>query len=308
MSHFRSGIALCLFGCIASNAAAREWADSTGKYSVEADLIAFNTTTVVLKKQNHKLMSVPIDKLSKQDQEYLKSKDANDMAQRSADKTNTWTMRSGLKVNGRVVGYVRKEVTVERRRNKIYVNDRMFDNLPEVYQKMVPKVVGHFENVDIDSKKSLEAWLLKQKPGPHRYLCDGVTLELENGDEYGVPFFFFSEDDLKVLEPGWKRWLAAEDDKAKREHEQFMLQAQAQAYQQDRETSQQIAAMQLQMQAYQAGLFDLWEVTLIPQAGSMARPLMVVVPARDSLTASQLAMSQNSGYAVGAVAKVQRHY
>ena len=45
----------------------------------------------------------------------------------------------------------------------------------------------------------------KLRGEPRTYTCEGVVLELENGDEYGVPFFFFSEDDLKTLSPGWQR-------------------------------------------------------------------------------------------------------
>ena len=123
----------------------------------------------------------------------------------------TWTMASGLKVVGRVVDYARKDVTIQQRRGKTYVNDRLFDNLPQVYQRMLPKLVAHFEKTQIDDKRGLDSWVMKLRGEPRTFTCEGVMLELENRDEYGVPFFFFSEADLKVLQPGWQRWVAAPD-------------------------------------------------------------------------------------------------
>jgi hypothetical protein len=219
-----------------------------------------------------------------------------------------WTMASGLKVVGRVVGYARKDVTVQRRRGKIYVNDRTFDNLPAVYQKMLPKVVTYFEKTAVEDKRGLESWVLKLRGQPRTFTLEGVAIELENGDEYGVPFFFFSKEDLQVLQPGWERWLAADKDRAKREQENLLLQTQAEAYQQDRANNQQIAMMQLQMQGYQAGLFDLWEVRLNPGRGVASPPLSVVVPARDSRSAAQEAVRRNPGFVAGAVGKVSRRY
>ena len=204
------------------------------------------------------------------------------------------------------MNYGRRDVTIQRRHGRIYVNDRVFDNLPEVYQKMLPKLVEHFEKITIDDKAGFKAWVMKLRGEPRTFTCEGVMLELENGDEYGVPFFFFSESDLKLLQPGWERWSAAEKDRAKQEEESFLLQSQAQAYQQDQETNQQIAMMQLQMQGYEAGLFDLWEVQLMPGPGVVGRPLCVVVPGRDSRSAAVEAERLNPGFVAGAAAKVRR--
>ena len=64
-----------------------------------------------------------------------------------------------------------------------------------------------------------------------------------------------------------------------------------------------VALRQLQLQGYDAGLFDLWEVALYPRRGM---PLSVVVPARNSDQASQAALAKYPNYRVGAVAKVRR--
>ena len=62
----------------------RTWTDSSGNYRVEADLIGFNDTTAVLKKESRQLVAVPIAKLSQGDQAFLRSKEAADQSRRAA--------------------------------------------------------------------------------------------------------------------------------------------------------------------------------------------------------------------------------
>lgn len=298
--------AVLVLGLVASTASGRQWTDSTGRWSVEADLIAFNDQTVVLKKENHDLVSVPIEKLSSQDRQYLKSKEGADLVRRSLDQLQTWEMKSGLKVVGKVVGYGRKELVVQRRMSKLYVNDRPYNDLPEVYRRMVPKIVAHFEKVELNDAKDLDLWSQKQRGEARRYPCDGVTLKLENGDEYVVPFFFFSAKDAKILQAGWETWVAAEKNPPKQEEQSFLLESAASAYQRDRMVSQQIAAMQLDMLAYNSGLFDLWEVRLFPKPGVAGGPVVAVVPARDSRSATQEAMKRYPGYVAGPVSQIRR--
>ena len=269
-------LVLVLWLGLSALAGGRTWTDSTGAYRLEADLIGFDEASVVLKKDDHQLVAFPIDKLSPEDRAYLKSKDAADHARRSADAMQTWTMVSGLKVIGRVVDYARKGVTIQQRRGKTYVNDRLFDNLPQVYQRMLPQLVAHFEKTQIDDKRGLDSWVMKLRGEPRTFTCEGVMLELENRDEYGVPFFFFSEADLKVLQPGWQRWVAAQTDRLSQEQQSFLLQQQAKAYQQDRLAQQQIAMLQLQLQAVDAGVVDLWQVRMFPPAGASGSLLAVV--------------------------------
>lgn len=49
----------------------RTWTDITGKYTTEAELAGFDDVTVRLKKSNGSVVSVPIDKLSQSDRDYL---------------------------------------------------------------------------------------------------------------------------------------------------------------------------------------------------------------------------------------------
>jgi hypothetical protein len=285
---------------IADDAPARDWTDITGKYHLEADLVGFDDETVVVQRADKELGAFPIDKLSQKDREFLQTKEATQANTENVGKLQTWTMQSGLKVVGRVVDYVRRDLTVQRRRGKVYANDKTFDNLPEVYQRMLPKIVAHFEENVQPDKAGLEAWLRSQKGKPRKYTLEGVLMELENGDEYGIPFFFFSADDLKVLQPGWDAWLKVHEDPEQSDDHAFRLQSLAAAYQQNQRIDRQIAIMQLNMQAIQAGLVAAWEVSLYPGPGVVGPPLWVVVPARNSAAATAIAMQQNPGYVAGA--------
>ena len=305
---------LLLVPAVAQEAKARKWSDSTGKYAIEADLIGASDDMVILQRTNKDkdLVAMPLDKLSDKDREYLQSKEATESVRRAADRQQTWTMRSGLKVIGRVVEYGRRNLTIQRRRGKLYVNDRLLSNYADLQQKMLPKIVAHFEQIDIEDEKDLDKWVITKLKGEARtYGVEGVIMELENGDEYGVPFFFFSDDDLRVLEPGWHRWLAADkareaeaEAKADKERESFMLQAQAQAYQRDRQVAQQMKMMELELLATAAGATDLWEVQLRPGPGVAAYPRIVVVPGRNSNDAKRIAMRRFPGFTAGSVAQV----
>ena len=99
-----------LFPCATGSAWGREWTDSTGQFSFEGDLLAYDQQTVILKRDKHQLVSIGFDKLSEADQEFLESQEAQTAMQEAAGDKHAWTMRSGLKVIGRVVDYVRKEV------------------------------------------------------------------------------------------------------------------------------------------------------------------------------------------------------
>ncbi|TWT97735.1 hypothetical protein Pla108_18870 [Botrimarina colliarenosi] len=285
---------------------ARTWSDSSGRYTVDAELVALGDGAVVLQRADHHLVSIDVEQLSAADQQYLASEEAKRAAQGIADQQQTWTTRGGLTILGNVVDYVIKDVTVQRRRGKVYVNDRVFDNLPDVYQKIVPRVVGHFEEKPLDDKASLESWLTHTKGRPSTYRCEGVILELPSGDEYAIPFFLLRDEDLQVLQPGWERWVAAQDDYEGRASLSEDLRALAAAQQQDRQVTQQVARLQLAMQAVDTGVTSLWEVTLYPGRGVAGSPLWVVVPGRDSRQATAAAISRNPGYVAGPVRRVSR--
>lgn len=301
---FRALVGFVLVVWTAACVDARQWTDVTGKYSIEADLIAFNEDSVIIQRADKELGTVAIDQLSEADREYLQSKEAMQAHTDHVGKTQTWTTKGGLNVVGRIVDYTRPEVTLQRRRGKTYVNNTVFKNLPEVYQRMLPKIVEHLESVDIPDGAALEKWVKSLRGQPRVYNLVGVILELENGDEYSVPFFLLSEKDQQILKPGWESWLNDHDDYEKREDHAFQLQSIASAYQQDQQINRRIAIMNLQTQAIRAGLTSAWEVTLYPVRGNNSPPRWVVMMGRSSLDATNAALQQYPGYVSGPVRKI----
>lgn len=313
----RLALGLVLLGVwLAQRAEARIWKDVTGSYTIEADLVGFNETTVILQRENKELGAFPIDRLSEEDREYLKSKAALDAHRENLGALQTWTTTRGLNLVGRIVDYTQREVTIQRRRGRTYVNDTVYENLPEVYQRILLGVVEHFENFSVANRADLERWVMGLRGEPRTYKLEGVILELENGDEYGIPFFLLAEQDRNLLQAGYSDWLAAKGivpesggglpvgSIGTSSDHQLRLQSLAAAYHQNQQINQQIAMMNLNLQAIQAGLTSMWEVTLYPAPGNPFPPRWVVTMGRNSQIATQVALQQNPGFVPGPVRRV----
>ncbi|MEX2306602.1 MAG: hypothetical protein WD738_03370 [Pirellulales bacterium] len=85
-----------------------------------------------------------------------------------------------------------------------------------------------------------------------------------------------------------------------------MLQSLAAARQRNEQLDRQIAMMQLNLEAAQAGVTSLWEVTLYPARPNAGPPLWVVVPGRNSAQATANALAQHPGYVAGPVRRDSR--
>ncbi len=72
MRKYRFWILTTLLTLFQGQSFAREWSDASGKYRIEADLVAVRGDKVILEKKDGTITSVPIAKLSAADQEYLK--------------------------------------------------------------------------------------------------------------------------------------------------------------------------------------------------------------------------------------------
>jgi hypothetical protein len=285
---------------------ARLWTDSTGQYTLDANLVAANDRNVVLQRDDREMVAIPIEALSDKDREFLKSAEAKELLKKSDEQQQTWTLRDGTKITGKIVEFAQRDVTLQRRRGRIYVNDRPLENLPGFYQKLIPQVVAQAENLRQADRNSLEAWLVRQRGQPRTFHLEGVVFETENGDEYAVPFSMFPDEELALLKPRWNDWLAAmnKKDYAGREDHALLLRSLAAARHRDRQVKRQIAQMQLKLQAVQAGVTSLWEVTLYPAVGQGGPPLWVVMPGRNSRQATMAALQQNPGYVAGPVRRV----
>jgi hypothetical protein len=300
-----ASILICI-GVCSPTVLARVWTDATGRYSLEADLVASNETQAVLKRADHQLGVFPIDRLSQKDRDYIQSNEARERSRKSLTGIQTWTLRDSQKLVGRIVDFTSRDITIQRRRGRIYVNDRPLENLPEFYQQLIPKFVAQSANLKRADKEGLESLLMHQPNNAISLHVDGVVLETESGDEYVVPLSLFADEDQKLLKGGWDEWLASQrgSDYSGQQKNTFLLQSLAAERQRDQQVQQQIALMQLQMQEVQAGLTSLWEVTLYPAAGQGGRPRWVVVPGRNSRQATNTALERNPGYTAGPVRRV----
>lgn len=305
---FKYGFALVISFGLLTNLVAREWKDISGNYTFEADLIAYNETDLVLQKPDKTLVAVDMEQLSEADQEYVRSKEAAEAVDKKGAKQQVWTMANGLDVIGNVVDYVRKDITFSMARGKVYINDQLFENLTGIQQKVAPLIAAHFTQRPITDRAGLVDWLKRDRGAPQTFTCEGVQMEMENGDLYCVPFFLFSDKALAALKPGWDEWASQHATFEQQQESELRLQTQAQAFQENSAETNQLLKLQLQMQAYGAGLFALWEVMLYPGPGVGGWPLYVVVPGRNSMQAGEAALAQNPGYTLGPIARVQRKF
>jgi hypothetical protein len=315
--HFCSALAVLIF--LSSQAfAERTWTDRSGTYQLVAELVAFNDNLAILKTAEGELLSFPISDLSDASREFLQSKEAMEVHQ--AKGNQKWTLESGFQLIGRLVSHEDRDVTLQRRVGKFYVNDRPFDNLPAEYKAILPKVIGHFEKKEFSDAAALEKWVAaKLGYRPRTYHCEGVKLAMENGDEFLFPYFLFAEADRKFLELGGDEFRKTEVDSEERHKQTLYSQAMAEQYhlerqrmeseaqileQRERNSNQQIKRIEVGLLAVASGVTDLWEVAMIPRGGSIYQAQMVVVPAQNSLQASQKAVQKWPGYNVGPIRRV----
>jgi hypothetical protein len=284
----------------------RTWRDASGRYEIEAELVGFNHEIAVLRKKDGELVAFPVAELSEADRKFLESEEAGTIYHK--EELQTWTFRNGQQVQAHLVSHIDRDVVLQRRRNKLYVNDRPFENLPEVYQKILPIVIGQLEDTEFADVVALEKWITR-KAGvrPLKYHCEGVLLAFENGDEYAFPYFLFSAQDRKFLEKGRDEFRHPETSEEDQLNHAVYMQAMAREYQRDREQDLQIKRVQTQLLAVAAGVTDLWEVAMIPPGGNFYQARSVIVPANNSLQASQMAAQQWPGLVVGPVRRVTRN-
>lgn len=288
---------------------AREWTDASGRHQWKAELFAASEQLVVLRDRKGELQAVQVSELSKSDQAFVR-KYLREPAARVSRDFQMWTMASGLMIKGNVLGYKSGPVVIENRSGVPYVNEKRFRELDPVYQAMLPKLIAATEDESVESVDDFTTWAKKLRREKRSIQVDGVLLKLENGDEYAVPLFLFSEGDRAALENGWRQWSAAEATREQKEQEDVLLRAEAEEHQRREQATarrnQQIQLMQLGLLAVNAGVTSLWEVQIAPGRGVYGRPMKVVVPANDSLAAARTALQRYPGYVAGPSRQISR--
>jgi len=302
---------LLLNGGLNSPLRAKEWSDASGRHSFQGELIAASETTALVRNMRGRLQAYNVEELSKADQQYVRDFMKKD-AKQSDDvrEMQTWTGREGTKFKGRVTGFGTKAFQVSYERGDIRVDGTALRRLDPIYQMMLPKVVGEFDDASVKDIDSLRIWGRKLKGKAVDFSVDGVMMQLESREQIAVPLFLFSEQERKWLEQGWDAWSAEASKDQDKQRESFLAEQSAREYQRNQaaqqQQQQQIQMMQLGLMAVNAGVTDVWQVQLMPRPGVRGRPTAVVVPARNSREASAKAMQKYPGFVAGAALQLNR--
>ncbi|TWU17384.1 hypothetical protein Pla52o_51880 [Novipirellula galeiformis] len=283
---------------IAASADAREWSNPDGQFKLEAEVIAFNPWTVVLKRPSGKLVAIELAELSQSDRDYIASKEATDSFAKSADEMQTWTAFDGMMIRGRVIAYGKKDLVITRRVGNVFVNGIPFARMAPLHQSLVLKIVSHLENEKLETERDLEAWAKPLGADAKTYPLQGVLMKLESGDEISLPFFMFAKKDLAVLQPGWERWLSQEKYEQEQARENLMVQSSAMQYQRANQRYYQVERMKLDMLAAATGVSSIWEVIVEPRQGVYGHRTSIMVTARNSDIATRMVAVRYPAFAV----------
>ncbi len=290
---------------------------------VQGEAFAVNPHTAVIQRPNGELIGIRIADLSAADQEFLRQHQAElapepapqpepqpqpaqpniEPAPRPVPATpprgQLWTSRDGHQMRGRAIGFSKEQITISRAGRLINVNGVAYSNLDPLAKYVVLQVVAELDDPTVRTERDLNEWVRRQGGQPRTFPIEGVVLTPADGKKVIVPFFLFSDQDLSALRPGWEQWKSEQATETEREREDFLMSVQAQQYQLEREKARQIQMMQLELLASATGLTTVWEVYLLPAPGVYARPLSVMVSARTSAQAQQIATARFPGYVPG---------
>jgi len=288
----------------------REWNDASGRFLARGEYFASNADTVVVRRRNGTLVGIELNDLSTADQLFVKEQktaiESSEPRPEAIDQYQTWTSRNGFEVKGRIVAFRQRDVEFRRMAGLVMVNGTAFSRLPPFSQLIAIQIVAELDDPSVKTEADLNRWAAKLGTESRLYTVEGVLLKLEDGTELPVPFFMFSEADLYALRPGYEQWKDAKASEESRTREDFLLQLQAEEHNRGRMESRQIEMMKLNLMAAATGVTTIWEVFLVPPPGVFARPISVVVPARDSLQAQQMALAQYPGFRINATRSLSR--
>lgn len=295
---------MCLFLiCIPVYAEGRQWRDRTGRFTIDAELVGSQETTVVLKTKNGNLLAVESSQLCQADQIYVASTEAKMLLeQRSANSpAPTFKLINGSEVQGVVVGFAVHAWDILRRNGQVHVNDVAYQKLPKLYRDVLPAVVNHFQEAKLTTFIELEKWLTERGNSPKHYHVDSVVMRTGKNEFLYVPMFLFGKHSRSIFEEDfeyWKKVQEAKIDKATKEKyerdETLRLQYKYQLEATREAQTNYFPSVQLELLSLATGLTKLWEVSLDIPNGYSA-PFSIIVSAPDSAVAEAIVLSHYPG-------------
>lgn len=288
----------------------RRWADRSGKFTVDAELLISDKDLVVLEREDGDVIAVRRDQLSKTDQEFLSKHDANSVSALRSDTDSQWKLSHGQVIAGRLMGFGQQDLIVKRERGEIWVNDRRLEELPSAYRKILPNVVAAIDRKPIHSLEELEAHLIELGAGPFKYTVEGVQLDLKDWGAVTVPLPLLAIDEAKEIQPGYDRWKASRENTVS-DDERYKIESRERLALQSRDrlrarvnprNRRQMRLMELSLIAADTGVTDIWEVVINPP-NRYGYQQSVIVSAPNSLDARRQVAQKYPNWKIGAIAK-----
>jgi hypothetical protein len=298
---------IVLISAPVSGAELRSWTDQSGEHTVEAELVDYDAKSAVLKKDNGRLVTVPINMLSKQDQSYLESEEAKAIHEGDEEAYRVWNLKDGREIMAQVHDFSRKQITVVRKNGKVLVGGEPFEDLMNWQQYVVFEMASRAAKTPLVSNAELEQWLAKQPNARARLQADGVTLKLEDGSFFTAPFFLFSQADQQYLLPGYEDWREAQENKNRSDDagkyaSELSLYLRSRARLDEQERAMNMMANKLWIQT--AFGIPQWQVHLMPKRNMNATLKQVIVSGNSSRIAMAKAASRHPGYRVVGVRRL----
>ncbi len=329
------GMLLGVLGSVATANESRQWKGSGDQPVVSAKYVTADDKRVVLEDETGELVILQTTQLSAVDQEYVAAKrtlkrlgepeagpgatvtptvtpavEASAVAPVPQDYPSSWRLAGGAEIKGALVGFARQVFIVRRERGQIYVDAHKLGQLPVAYDLVLPTVVGTVDKTPLKDVVELEKHLAKLGGGPFEYIVDGIQVSLQGGGSITIPPEILEPNYSALVRPGFDRWLAsraedvsAEDRYATDSRERLMLDSYAQLQSNEAIRQRQFRQLELGYLSVATGITSVWEVTLLPYT-AYGYPFSVVVNARDSLQAEQLALQNYPGWQIGPTRKL----
>ncbi len=286
--------------------AAREWSDSSGNFKVEADLVAFDGETVVLKAKTGRLLALKLADLSKSDLEYLKTPEvaAFENSAPVPEAPTEWSLQNGQVVRGAMAGIGIQKVLIFRRDAKTHISFDGKEITHPIYKTLLPEIVNQLASTSFKTLEELDRHLATLKPPSLAYALPSVTVSTDKGTVC-IPNFLFKKEEQKYIWAASERLRSLQDSELSSEDREKLLAREnflARSYGRGRNQAVngpvEISQMQLDFlanAALVAARAEFWEVVIAPPNAYMM-PFTVLVPAANSGDAEAQVAARYPGY------------
>ena len=292
---------------------AREWSDNSGHFKIEADLVAFDGETVVLRAKAGRLLAVKLANLSADDIAYLKTPEVASFENNAPiqDSPTEWSLQNGQVVRGAITGIGIQQVVIFRRDSKVHVSFNGKEIADPIYKLLLPEIVNHAASTSYKSLDELDRHLATLKPPSVTYMLPTVTIATNSGN-VAIPVFLFKKEEQHYLWAASERLrllqeseLTSEEREKIAARENFLARSFGRGRRAAAALPSEISQIQLDLlanAALVAARAEFWEVVISPPNAYLL-PFTVVVPAANSAEAEARVAAQYPGYTLVGISR-----